>query len=426
MRTCAAYARAMGAKGTTKGGRRLTTVLLFLAGYVGAALLLVPWPMWLDRLILGHLPAGTVPTLANAYFYTLIGATAIAALGAMGRALGLRKGAWVMAARRFPTIVGRVLPLLPGVAWGAYALYRFEGSRHAGGHAWMYGELLGNLLGALGIMAVAAFASARARAAPMEREEDPAPSELADATETVFTALAVTPTTRAAVGALALLPLAFLVTPHAWDAVAFALYIATAFGSVLLLGASRIKVGHDGVYVTGSGPAQFHAWTSIDAVRAEGVDIVLSHGARAVLRLQLHGPDAARRDALVARFEAARTAAARARVDAPHVHAAHAASAATTGSATFVASVHDAGNYRMAAVNREQLWEIVEGAAAEGAARVLAAEALAAQLDENERARLRVAAEHCAEPRVRVALEELLDEPEDAPVTRSRALRRTI
>jgi hypothetical protein len=73
----------------------------------------------------------------------------------------------------------------------------------------------------------------------------------------------------------------------------------------------------------------------------------------------------------------------------------------------------------MAALTRDQLWALVEGPEVEASARRAAAEALvssAASGDGRERARLRVAADHCAEPNVRVALAELAgtDEGEGA------------
>jgi hypothetical protein len=415
----------MSSRLTDAGARRVRVFVAFALAYGFAAFLSRPWPTWFDQ-IMGHLPAGAYWPLINGYWLALGGATAITLLGGpLARALGLRRDAWAIAARRYPTLVHRVLHWVPAAVWTAFAgLPTLDSALSSGGLAWVYGEAFGVLVVATGMAALARFAIKSAAAATFD-EELPSASP-ADPAETVFSAIAVTWTTRAAVGAVALLPLAFFATlalmpraPEAWDAVAFAAYVATAFGAVAIVRrASRIKVGVDGVYVMGSGPAKFHAWTSIDEVRAEGVDIVLSRGGRIALRLQLNGADADRRDALLTRFEAARSAAARARTDASHVHAAHAASAATSGSSRFLASAHGAGDYRMPAVNRDQLWEVVEGAAAEPSARVLAAEALATQLDDDERARLRVAAEHCAEPRVRVALEELLDDTDDAAAVR--------
>jgi hypothetical protein len=65
------------------------------------------------------------------------------------------------------------------------------------------------------------------------------------------------------------------------------------------------------------------------------------------------------------------------------------------------------------AVTREQLWAIVEGPEHDARTRVGAAGALATTGDVAERARLRISAAHCAEPQVRVALQELAEEDED-------------
>ncbi len=66
-------------------------------------------------------------------------------------------------------------------------------------------------------------------------------------------------------------------------------------------------------------------------------------------------------------------------------------------------------DYRAASLSREALWALIEGPAVDADARRAAAEALATTSDVAERARLRIAAEHCADPRVRVALAELAE-----------------
>jgi hypothetical protein len=60
--------------------------------------------------------------------------------------------------------------------------------------------------------------------------------------------------------------------------------------------------------------------------------------------------------------------------------------------------------YRVAATPPERLWRFVEDPRADRAARTGAALALAPSLDEQGRARLRAAADACAEPSVRMAL----------------------
>jgi hypothetical protein len=70
-------------------------------------------------------------------------------------------------------------------------------------------------------------------------------------------------------------------------------------------------------------------------------------------------------------------------------------------------------DYREAAVTSEHLWPVLENAAVDSPARAAAAVALRDHLDEEGRARLRVAAEACASPNVRVALEAVLGEDEE-------------
>jgi hypothetical protein len=121
-----------------------------------------------------------------------------------------------------------------------------------------------------------------------------------------------------------------------------------------------------------------------------------------VLRLQLHGEDAAKQSAILARVEEAIARAA--------------AGAATTSDVVAATSAEDlarraggAADYRAPALTREQLWEIVEGAEHRANGRTAAARALATSGDRDERARLRVAAEHCAEPALRQELEALAE-----------------
>jgi hypothetical protein len=128
------------------------------------------------------------------------------------------------------------------------------------------------------------------------------------------------------------------------------------------------------------------------------------------LRLQLHGEDATRRDAIVARIHEAL-----ARVK--DVERDAAANFVTSRSTDKVAeSARGGGDYRMPSVSHEALWSLVEGAAVAAPTRTAAAEALVSTGGEEDRDRLRVAAAHCADPRVRLALEQLADdEAAEAP-----------
>jgi hypothetical protein len=86
-----------------------------------------------------------------------------------------------------------------------------------------------------------------------------------------------------------------------------------------------------------------------------------------------------------------------------------------------------AGDYRAGAVSRDGLWSAVESPATHANARAAAARALARSGTDDERARLRVAADRCADPQVRVVLtaiatgrDEDIDEV-DEPAPKKRA-----
>jgi hypothetical protein len=240
------------------------------------------------------------------------------------------------------------------------------------------------------------------------------PSAAVEKDEIGFNAVAVTRETRTAVGVMAALGVGI----NVWLAQlplhpahgrfnilpVLALYVALALGGAALFRrASRVAVGVDGVLVKGTSRTRFFAYRDLDAARANGRDLELVRGDRVVLRLQLHGDDAGRRDAVLARMREAidRVKEGRGAVAAQMV------SAASADQLTRVAG--GGADYRGAALTREQLWALVEGPEIEASARRAAAEALVRTGDSSERARLRVAAEHCAAPDVRGALEQLAE-----------------
>jgi hypothetical protein len=168
--------------------------------------------------------------------------------------------------------------------------------------------------------------------------------------------------------------------------------------------ASRISVGVDGIRVSGTSRTRFFAYRDLDEAREEKGDVLLVRRGRTLLRLQLHGPDATRRAAILDRIRAGI-----ARVD--EVARDGAANLVTAVSHDTVAKTLRGGtDYRMASVSRDALWGLVEGAAVDGAARTAAARAILETSTTEERARIRVAAGHCADPKIRVALEEMADE----------------
>ncbi|HEY3821686.1 MAG TPA: hypothetical protein VGL81_31180 [Polyangiaceae bacterium] len=246
---------------------------------------------------------------------------------------------------------------------------------------------------------------------------DLAPVEIG-ADEIRFNAVAVTRESQAAVAALAavtlgvvgwlisLPTLALFKDPRVFTVLP--VYILVAAGSALVFrGASRISVGVDGVYVGGTSRPRFFAYSDLDEARVKAGDIELVRGDRVVLRLQLHGEDATRRDAIMARIHEGL-----ARVK--DVERDAAANFVTSRSTDKVAqSARGGGDYRMPSVSHDALWSLVEGSAVAAPTRTAAAEALLSTGGIPERERLRVAAAHCADPHVRVALEELADDAVD-------------
>jgi hypothetical protein len=237
---------------------------------------------------------------------------------------------------------------------------------------------------------------------------------LVDATDAVdgegflFSAVAVTRESRAAVGALgavslgmvALLAAMPLETLGASGFAMLAAYTALAGGAAAAFQrASRIAIGLDGLLVRGTSRTRFHAYRDLDDVEVTpGGEIVLRRHGRLVLRLQLHGADAGRREAIVQRLRDA-VVAARSRGGGAAARLAEAASPALLAQAA-----RGDGNYRAAGATREELWELVEAPATAPAARARAADALAIDGDGPDRRRLRVAAERCADPPTRDAL----------------------
>jgi hypothetical protein len=80
--------------------------------------------------------------------------------------------------------------------------------------------------------------------------------------------------------------------------------------------------------------------------------------------------------------------------------------------------------YRTAPISREQLWALVENPSTSASTRTAAAEALAETLDVGDRARLRAAASHCPDPRVRVAIGQLARDDSTPQSDASRLRRR--
>ncbi len=342
--------------------------------------------------------------LARTVARALLRATGVDPLAAVRRWVGTRSRA-VNALLVAPSVLGLAVSLLAtsGGLWSE--LWRAFFGPHtqiAGGIKFVLGLWV---LPAFGL-ALVAHASLRALLAPLAGEAKGS-SQSADGF--LFSAVAVTPETRGAVGVLSLAsiaaavlfavsPIGVLTSPGVLGVLIA--YVAAAVGATVAFHrASRIALGFDGVFVTGTSRRRFFAYRELDEVEAaRGGDLVLRRQGRVVLRLQLHGEDAARSAAIQDRL---RAGIARARE--PGGGGAHALAEAASTALLARAARGDA-DYRTTGATREEVWELLEAPATAGATRAAAAAALAPGLTGAGRARLRVAAETCAEPATREAL----------------------
>jgi hypothetical protein len=170
---------------------------------------------------------------------------------------------------------------------------------------------------------------------------------------------------------------------------------------------SKVALGLDGVYVTGTQKSRFYAYRDLDAPETDKGEIVLRKKGRALVRLQLYGEDAWLRDSILERLSLA---------------IGEAEDKAHEGAGGLVGSVSSreiarlgrgAGDYRAPHVTREQLWDVVAGPSHDARVRTQAARALVRSRREGDQERLVALAERCADPSVRLALTELAEEPDD-------------
>ena len=315
----------------------------------------------------------------------------------------------------------RALTVVPGALWSLFIeleapgpwgqLWQTEGYERLGVAA-SFG-----IIGVLATVTMTWFARAGVRSfvAPVLDDDEPERAEVAS-DEISFDAVAVTRETRGAVAAMVALNVGALALAlsssrafHDPRVVAglFAYAAAALGGAALFRHASRVAVGLDGVLVKGTSRTRFFAYRDLDAARVDGGDLELVRGDRVLVRLQLHGEDAAKRRAVLARIRDAIDRVKEGR---------GAVSAQLVSSATpeqLVRAAGGAADYRGAALTRGQLWALVEGPEVDEHARRAAAEALAKTSGagaSEDRKRLRVAAEQCAAPSVRVALEKLAEQ----------------
>jgi hypothetical protein len=209
---------------------------------------------------------------------------------------------------------------------------------------------------------------------------------------------------------MAALPLC-IKSPFGW---AVEVLVLAAYVIVLMRQRLTVSVGADGVRIRRwFGGARFVRYADMLDIATDGTNVTLrlrdgerltmSSYAKRLVRLM--GTDMEEAEGLVDRV--------RARIDAHRAHDdARVRAALVKGGRTtseWLRALQHAtdatASFRAAAVPPEVLWAVVEDTTAPATARVGAAIALRAALDEPARARLRVAAEACAAPKLRVALE---------------------
>lgn len=168
----------------------------------------------------------------------------------------------------------------------------------------------------------------------------------------------------------------------------------------------EVAVGADGLHVKRViGRARFIAYADLRDVRLEGQDVhlELADGTSLALHRDEEGQALEQRIREALSLHRARNV--------------NAAAAVNRGGRTTAAWLRDTkergATYRRAVVPDDELWSIVEDAAASPTERAGAALALRAELDEKGQDRLRIAAGACAEKKLRVALESVAERADD-------------
>lgn len=184
--------------------------------------------------------------------------------------------------------------------------------------------------------------------------------------------------------------------------------VVSVRGFGLLALGVRLDVGADGLLVRRFGQRRFVSYEALTAAEADGavLSLVLTSGERIALRLGVTAP------AVAARIEEARAAFADDRV-----HADALIGPAGRSLARWLKDLRTATKtraYRDPHTDPETLWRVLGSASSSPATRAGAALALSAGMDDPSRARLRVAAEACVEPKLRIALLRVAEGASDA------------
>jgi hypothetical protein len=199
------------------------------------------------------------------------------------------------------------------------------------------------------------------------------------------------------------------------------LLVPFIFGAMI---PSKIAVGVDGILVRWLWQKKFIPMAQISQVMPEGdraIRVLLADGSAEVIYTAMHRRNtwrsytAQHRDAVLARIHEALIAF---RGRGPTADVSAIVGKGTRTRSEWLAALEKLraaeGGYRDAVVRDEDLWRVVEDPAAPEDARAGAAMLLRRSLDEAGKARVRVAAEATASPRLRVVLDTAASEKDDA------------
>lgn len=206
---------------------------------------------------------------------------------------------------------------------------------------------------------------------------------------------------------LVALGMAVVAALTAIPAIGFAAILPVLAGSAYLMPA-RIAVGADGLLYRMRLGSRFFPWSEVESLSptGRGVAVVLKSGERCEIptagRAEMREYELLAQASLLARAAEARDAFHRGVV--PDAGARVARLGRTKEK--WVAALRDReGSFRDAPLRTDDLWKVLESPAASATARAGAAAVIATEATEEDRARLRIAADVCAEPRLRVVLD---------------------
>lgn len=204
--------------------------------------------------------------------------------------------------------------------------------------------------------------------------------------------------------------------PAVWIWLPFTLALAGVFHAILRVMARElaVSVGEDGLWVHQSLVSKrFISFRDLRGIERSGLDLTITRTDGTTMELHCATFSEGAADDLVARVRAGIAAS-----QAAPQRTGEAVGRNGRSIAEWIANAKKAhertANYRQPVVPQAELWRIVEDVAAEPTERAGAALALRADLDDDGKTRLRVAAGACASPKLRVALESVVGSDDDA------------